>query len=58
MDSLLFGIQNPSEKTKMLGKLSGSRKRGRANVRWIDSIKEATGMSLQMLSRAVEDRTF
>ena len=40
----------------MLGKVEGSRKRGRPNMRWIDSIKEAIGMSLQKLSRAVEDR--
>lgn len=40
----------------MLEKIEGSRKRGRPNVRWIDSLKEAIGMSLQELSRAV-DRT-
>ena len=40
----------------MLGRTEGSRKRGRPNMRWTDFIKEATGMSLQELSRAVEDR--
>ena len=46
------------EKTVMLGKIEGSRKRGRPNMRWTDSIKEATGVSLQLLSRAVGDRTW
>ena len=50
--------QDSLEKTIMLGRAEGSRKRGRPNMRWIDSIKEAIGMSLQELSRAVEDRTF
>ena len=49
--------QDSLEKTIMLGKVEGSRKRGRANMRWIDPIKEAIGLSLQELSRAVEDRT-
>lgn len=39
------------------GKSRDSRKRGRANMRWIDSIKEAIGISLQKLHRAAEDRT-
>lgn len=34
------------------GKNRGSRKRGRLNMRWIDSLKEATGRSTQELSRA------
>ena len=49
--------QDSSEKTTMLGKVEGSRKGGRPNRRWIDSIKKARGMSAQELSRAVEDRT-
>ena len=44
--------QDSLEKTIMLGKVEGSRKRGRPNMRWIDSIKEAIGMSLQELNRA------
>lgn len=44
-------------KTIMLGKLESSRKRGRPNMRGIDSIKEAVGMSPQELSKVVEDRT-
>lgn len=48
--------QGPLEKTVMLGKIEGGGK-GRSNRRWTDSIKEATGVSLQEPSRAVEDRT-
>lgn len=45
------------QKTVMLGKTEGSSKRARLNMREIDSLKEATGLSLQELSRAVEDGT-
>ena len=44
-------------KTIMSGKTGDSRKNGGPNVRWIDSIKEARGMSLQVLRKAVKDRT-
>lgn len=44
------------EKTIMLRKTEGSRKRGRPNMRWIDFIKEAVGTNLQELSRAAEDK--
>lgn len=45
------------EKTIMLGKTEGSRKRGRPRVRWTDSIKEATGVSVQEPGTADGDRT-
>ena len=45
------------KKTITLGRVDGSRKRGRPNMRWIDPIKEVTGRSLQERNRAVEDRT-
>lgn len=44
------------DKTIILGKTGGSRKGGRPSMKWIDSIKEAIGMSLQELSRAIQDR--
>ena len=50
--------QHSLRKTIMVGKAEGSRKRGRPNRRWIDSLKEATSLSLQEQSRVVEDRTF
>lgn len=40
----------------MLGKIEYSRKRGRANRKWHDFIKEAIGVNPQELGRAVEDR--
>ena len=45
--------QDSLEKTIMPGKVEDSRERGRPNLRWIDSIKEAIGMSLQELSRTL-----
>lgn len=49
--------QDSLGKTITLGKIEGSRKEGRPNMRWSDSMKEAIGMRLHKLSRAVEDRT-
>ena len=62
-EAVLFGahrenFQDPLEKTIMLEKVEGSRKRGRANTRWTDSLKEVIGASLQGLRRPVGDRTF
>ena len=45
--------QGSLEKAIMLGKIKVSRKRGTPNMSWIDSVKEATGLTLQELSRAV-----
>ena len=45
------------ETTIMLGNVDSSRKRGGPNMRWMDSLRQATGLRLQELSRAVEDRT-
>ena len=46
-----FG-QGSLEKTVMLEKIEGSRKRGRPTMRWTDSTKEAVGISQWELSRA------
>ncbi|CAI5786804.1 Hypothetical predicted protein [Podarcis lilfordi] len=43
------------EKTLMLGKREGTRRRGRERTRWWDSVLEATNMSLTKLREAVED---
>ena len=42
----------------MLEKVEGTHKRERPNIRWIDSIKELTTLSLQEPSKAIEDRIF
>ena len=45
------------EKTIMLGKVGGSRRRGRQRTRWMDGIREGTGMSLQQLRDIAKDRS-
>lgn len=50
-------IQDSPEKTITLGNVDSSRKTEKPNVTWIDSIKEAMTISLQVMSRAANDRT-
>ena len=47
---------DPLEKTLMLGKIEGRRRRGQQRTRWLDGITDSINMSLGELQELVTDR--
>ena len=52
----LMGIADSLEKTLMLGKIEGRRRRGQQRIRWLDGISNSVNMSLSKFREIVKDK--
>ena len=50
------GLWDSLEKTLMLGKIEGRRRKGRQRTKWLDGITDSMDMSLSKLRAMVKDR--
>ena len=52
----LMGRPDSLEKTLMLGKIEGRRRRGQQRMRWLDSTTDSMDMRLSKLQKMVKDK--